>query len=402
MTTPIPHTIALNPNPWIPQPGINDPNSRKVQKAFQTFLDAQSNEELRSALSWAYGSITYISFPVFSEMLKRVVGKINRRLEDKPFVLLVVPEKSSKWVAELAMQYFVRPPQYVVNLREFDQFMKKNPEIRTSVFLDDVACTGNQLTRYLQNRILFTYRLTGHQPFEIILGIPFITPRAINIIREMQAFEPVGKITLFSEIGVASARKKMIDPSHVSVLQDTYYGAEVLKKIEVCLRLGNGLREEEFSSYLSMAFMGTLRRVHFPGTDFLMRFMLYVQILEKENETITLYRIYEEPHLRLLADLIYRDLEKFIPLFRVRIDLECLTTQDEEIAFGWLFHFFDEAVSLDGLHNRSLLIFDHGSLCERSTLAPFSSGITRDVSGDITYHPFFTYHPGYRSELAEV
>lgn len=378
----------------MPAEGINDPTSTKVKEAFKVFLEAHPSQGIRETLQWAYDKITYIPFSLFMRTLHRVVVKIDRRLDGKPYVLAVSRLKSSQWVAELALAYFKNQPRYVVEVKEFYEFTKDHPEIRCVVFLDDVACSGRYISKVIQNR-LFALRDLNNKPFTVLIGIPFITRFAMDIIKKIPLGQG-GTIEVHREIEVPSVKKKVGDPVYRSNLHYMYHSTHIANKIKLCLMLGSGV-EKEYSTSMNVSFVNTLGQLGFSKCDLLRRFMIMVNRLHLETENLTLNDVTIIPLMRWSADLIFEELEKFLPKLRLRMDLESNVVICEiEKKLVQIFNEFDDTLTDAGLSSRTLVVFDHGVPDAQSTLEPLSTGAVYDANGSVKYFPFFDCDPGYR------
>jgi hypothetical protein len=399
--------VALSHSPWQPQEGINDPTSEKVKSAFVAFQNYHDNPVIRDALKHAFQNIRYVSFSLFVKILKRLLLKLDAELTQS-YVLVVHPDKSSKWVAELALPYLSIKPAYVINITHFPQFIKEHPEIRNVVLLDDFAITPSQIQRFLQNLIYFGYRQIDQLPYNVFVGVPYFTQYAHSKIRNVIKAETTGFTRLHTEVKLRTVSESIQNSSVEQVLESLYMAENKYKKIWFVFWLATRLYDQCFDG--ERTFIQVLRKYGFEQIHLI---ELFLEKTLRDDIAISdqlLVNAYENPGLRLLSDCIFEEVRRFRLTFsRTEKDWRSRVEPFEEFQIIVVFHQWEILDLEEGMNSRSLAIFDHRLPNHLSTLEPFSNGVVRGEDGEITFegvlkggsfdikcHPIFTDESSFR------
>lgn len=375
------YQVYLNLKPWIPMNNVNDPSSSNVDKAFKKFLSEHSGSDLRKALKHTYNAIDYIPFSLFYLRLKDVISSMNKIMSPEPYALLVEPETSTQWVAELAYHYLQHPPSYVINIRYFNEFIHEHNHIRNVVLLDDFSSSGYKLRWYLEDRIYFSYNLLKPEPFKVIIALPYATQRTESVLNKVFKTEVVGKSYLCIGEKIHSASEKIQHQQYEEILTHAYMNNPDYKKIWFALWMVGGLNGEKIC--FDASFLEMLVKFGLKNGNLICKFAQHIDSDSALDEAL-LETTFNNPGLRLLADLIYREVEQFVIYFRLTVRLWYSEIKPEQelkiIALSSQWRILD---SDDGLRSRSLAVFDH-RIHDRSTiLEPFSNGVIRNEKGEL-------------------
>lgn len=142
-----PYSFPLNMNPPIPQSNAID------KKKAEAWINAHE-KGLRKTARKIIQNIRHISFQKFNQKLESSVKSFNDYLDGLPedqqkFVIIIPSEKihsSNKWVTDLALPYFKKPPEDVILSDQLDDFKNRHPEVKRFVMLDDAVYSGQQLS----------------------------------------------------------------------------------------------------------------------------------------------------------------------------------------------------------------------------------------------------------------
>lgn len=172
-------TMGLPKKP-VAQPKLNDQNYKLWVKAYPL--------ECSPALTELKGKITHVSYEVFCNSLNQTVQKFKDAtagIKKFHYVALVQPDKSQKWVTEIALTQSLKPFAFLclgeegANNLEYalKDIYPKDQRYRHFVIVDDGSFSGNQMANNISaaNRIINT-KFAVNPIFHIL--IPYMTKTA--------------------------------------------------------------------------------------------------------------------------------------------------------------------------------------------------------------------------------
>ncbi len=138
--------------------------------------------------------VVFRTHGTFLRQLSGVVTRFNEYLHSLPQAqrsfILVVPKSpcSNRWVTAFGLKYLTKLPEAIVEINEVKEYIKKNPQVKHLVYMDDAIYSGRQLSGYLEasncgpSQVVIApfYQSTGMTRFNKkvvkILGERMLTP----------------------------------------------------------------------------------------------------------------------------------------------------------------------------------------------------------------------------------
>lgn len=223
----------------------------------ENWISAHSGPEEQHAARALVEATRHVPHGEFEGALSRSISQFNDWLEqeeDKNYVLVVTSkEKSNRWVAQLGLKYFKILPKQVLQVpavcklpKEFIQFTKNNPLLKTFVFMDDAAYGCSQSKWQLAElSSIDLYQECGHhlnscsdekqmeirkqeKAYRIKAIIPFMrTPDCVLPSSDVQyshSYPPLTDrhIQVFSAEKILTMKEALSSENRV-VLQELYY-----------------------------------------------------------------------------------------------------------------------------------------------------------------------------------
>lgn len=164
-----------------------------AQEKKETFVKAFTDSKVQSVMKKAMDNIQHLTMKNLEEKLTECVGNLNIRLQElgiPSYAVGVTREKSSKWVADLALSDLLYLPStgfslgaggVVSGLGGGSQRMADLKQVKEDVLVifEDASYSGAQLNEYL-TRIAHK----SEKPLKIFVVVPFVTQRAFDILQK--------------------------------------------------------------------------------------------------------------------------------------------------------------------------------------------------------------------------
>lgn len=177
-----PYSFSLNLNPPTPLT-----SNAIIKEKAEDWINAHEGN-LRTTARKFIQNIRHISFKRFINRLNVAVKSFNHYLMGLPegqrkFVIVIPQDKihsSNKWVTDLALPFFKKPPEDVILSDQFAGFKSRYPEVKRLVLLDDAAYSGKQLRNVLSSLP------RGDHQFHAI--VPYITSTGLSRIADVNVW----------------------------------------------------------------------------------------------------------------------------------------------------------------------------------------------------------------------
>ncbi len=173
------HHIGLNC--LLPAPLVNKNCLQKDQ--IQAFLEEVKNHhpEAYPLEEKLFGSLEMLSFDELQTALKQCCTQLNEKLKGQNYTIGFVRNKSTQWLAELALPYlddapascFEHATDNIVDVH--GKQSKIAPQDRCFVIFDDAAYSGKQLCYIIEKLKSAISEAHQNEPCHLYLVVPFIS-----------------------------------------------------------------------------------------------------------------------------------------------------------------------------------------------------------------------------------
>ncbi|MBF0522532.1 MAG: hypothetical protein HQL24_05680 [Candidatus Omnitrophica bacterium] len=145
----------------------------------ERWVNAHQDPEIRDLAQFLLNHVTHVTQKEFEEALQETVNDFNKKMGDKPYVL-VVPmikgERSSWWTYQLALEKGLKPAQYIIKTIGglFAADKEALMEIHDVVFTDDASYTGTQILNNVQD-FLSNAEFLNIKNLNVHFVVPYMT-----------------------------------------------------------------------------------------------------------------------------------------------------------------------------------------------------------------------------------
>lgn len=214
------YSSPLSFSPLVPQNGINNPRSELNKANFERFTHAH-NPEFRAAVGSMVENTDYVSYEDFNKMFMASLKSLNSSLKpEEAYVVVIEPNKSNKWMAELAIRHLDVLPTDFVTTKGINEALEKNPDIKRIVFFDDASYSGEQICRFVQEKGIASFAASEVQDFRIDVVIPFMTEVAA---KKLAALDTGNGEIVVSPHKMMRSMAEQIPEEHHTVIDQLYF-----------------------------------------------------------------------------------------------------------------------------------------------------------------------------------
>jgi hypothetical protein len=403
------YTARLSLSPPLPLQHINNPKSASNIQKFESFI--QSHDPiLQPAIQNMIEHTEHISFDEFSKSFHDVIDHLNSQIpQGEEYIVLVEPNKSNKWLAELALPHLSQLPKDVVTMSGLEYALEDNPNVSRLIFFDDASYSGEQLCRFVRDNAVKDLESQGRRDFTIHIAVPYLTEWAEGKLEAIND-EVQGKGTVvLAPHKRMEAASKQVASEHVDTLNKNYFPTSLVPNFAIINNDSIILNDKEmavmklfgFDCTAIDTFQELLEEVaqNNPGID------------QLSNEKLCL-KLAEIPEVEAGAKALVEALDNFwkdngdkIKAEKVRLDNLGVSTKDftsliEKL--GKKFALLKHAGSFDkGFESRTLTVFDHKVADWLSTCSSFEDGdiiVDGEVTGRIK--GLFPGKPPYKTNYS--
>lgn len=111
------------------------------------WAESHCGKRARKLAYWVLNHIKYVSVEEFEHQLAETVGDFNEQLKKDPkyIAIIISPQKSSAWVAAMALPYLDHPPVDIIIVDDLLDALKKYRDVRQVAIFDDGTYSGIQM-----------------------------------------------------------------------------------------------------------------------------------------------------------------------------------------------------------------------------------------------------------------
>jgi hypothetical protein len=151
----------------------------------EEWIAAYKEPEAQKTARWLVDHITRISLQDFQTELSRLVQTLKQQVPDGPHIVLAPRDslfkKSELWVAQMAMEYGLKPPEEIVMAKNIAAYLKSHPEIRNVLYFDDASYSGDRIRVNMMGQSINMIR---HPDLFYFIIMPYMTQFAVNSTKE--------------------------------------------------------------------------------------------------------------------------------------------------------------------------------------------------------------------------
>lgn len=173
-------------------PEINGPEA-------EAWINSFTQPEAQDAARWLVDNITRITFRDFQRELIDLLEVVKKEIADVPYITLAprdsMYQKSETWVAQMAVDLGLVPPQDIVLAKHIASYVNTHPDIRYVLYFDDASYSGDRIRT---NMLGQSINLMRHPNLMYKIIIPYMTSFAANMAKEVvqQSLRP--KVRVFN------------------------------------------------------------------------------------------------------------------------------------------------------------------------------------------------------------
>ena len=376
------YQIPLSLDPPKPENGVNNIHTPEGSKRKEAYI-AASPEESQEAIKAMLDEVECVTFEKFEKALKETVTDLNSQIpKDQDYVILVRKKKSNKWVAELALPHLTKLPKDAIDLDNLETYLEEHPEVKNVVLFDDASYSGEQMTRFVQDKAVGAFEARQMTDFTVHVAAPYMTKVAKGKISAVnQNSTTGGNVTICQHKEMKTAAER-IPEKHQRVLLKTYLPFDLSHDLVLLFAEEfQGKREEVGKEPIEIDYsikeVIDLERESFKHNDAIVKLqekinnLLMTQI--KESGSITglqlLFLLSEDPEALQLSGEIMKEAVSIANTHKKSSD----TAEDllNDLSESY-------ATFTEGWNSRTLTVFDHKVADHLSIVPGFDEGVTAD------------------------